>query len=644
MPTEFSSANPTPSVPLPKFVSAEPTPPERPAWRKRFAAFRYIPKLAGLVWETSRSLSLTMLILRALRALTPIAQLWVGRNIINAVYTSLSTHVTNWPHIWRLVGLEIGIVIAAELLARGQILVESLLGDLFTNRISVRIMAHAASLDLAQFENPEYQDLLERARRETVTRIGMLTQILAIAQDMVTLVSLIAGLVIFNPWLVLLLVGTILPSLVGQTHFAGLAYSLLFRFTPQRRMLDYLRYVGASDRTAKEVQMLGLAPWLTNRYRVLADEYYQQNKKLSKRKAVVSALLSLIGTLGHYSAYVLILVATVRGKVSFGDLTFLSASFAQSRDLIQRFLIATSEVYEQALYLRDLFAFFDIKPTIVNRPNARPVPRPIQQGFVFDNVGFRYPDGDRWAVRHVTFALRPGERIALVGENGAGKTTITKLLARLYDPTEGRIYLDGVDLREYEVNSLRQAIGVIFQDFVRYDMRFDENIGVGRIDEARPYLEAVVASNGSGPKMPLYEPIVLAAEDSLASTLLPRLPKGYGQMLGRRFEDGVDLSGGEWQKVALARAYLRDAQLLILDEPTAALDARAEFDVFVRFSEITKGRMAVLISHRFSTVRMADRILVLQHGRITEHGTHAELIAKGGLYAELFHMQAAGYR
>jgi ATP-binding cassette, subfamily B, bacterial len=647
MPSEFSSANPTPSVPLPKFVSAEPTPPDRPAWRKRFAAMRYIPKLAGLVWETSHSLSVIMLLLRALRALTPIAQLWVGRNIINAVYASISTHHADWPRIWHLVAIEISIVIAAELLARGQILVESLLGDLFTNRISVRIMGHAASLDLAQFENPEYQDLLERARRETVTRIGMLTQILSIAQDQVTLLSLIFALVTFNPWLVLLLVGTILPSLLGQTHFAGLAYSLLFKYTPQRRMLDYLRYVGASDRTAKEVQMFGLAPWLTNRYRVLADEYYQENKKLSKRKAIVSALLSLIGTLGHYSAYVLILVATVRGKISFGDLTFLSASFAQSRDLIQRFLIASSEVYEQALYLRDLFAFFDIKPTIVNRPNARPVPQPILQGFVFDNVGFRYPDADRWAVRHVTFALRPGERIALVGENGAGKTTITKLLARLYDPTEGRIYLDGIDLREYDVDSLRGAIGVIFQDFVRYDMRFDENIGVGRIDETRPYLEAVVAANGTngnGHRLPVYEPIILAAEDSLATSLLPHLPKGYGQMLGRRFEDGVDLSGGEWQKVALARAYLRHAQLLILDEPTAALDARAEYDIFVRFSEVTQGRMAVLISHRFSTVRMADRILVLQHGRITEQGNHEELIAKAGLYAELFQMQAAGYR
>jgi ATP-binding cassette subfamily B protein len=605
---------------------------------------RYIPRLLRLVWATSRPLTALMLLLRTLRAFTPIAQLWIGRLIIDAVVDAARTHQPDWTRIWHLVGIEISIVIAAELLARGQILVESLLGDLFTNAISVRIMAHAATLDLAQFEDPEFYDLLERARRETVSRIGLLTQILAIAQDMVTLISLTVALVTFNPWLIVLLVGTILPSLLGQTHFAGLAYSLLFRWTPQRRMLDYLRFVGASDRTAKEVQMLGLAPWLTERYHKLANAFYHENKKLSMRKAVVSALLSLLGTFGHYSAYVLILIAAVKGQITIGLLTFLSASFAQSRDLIQRFLIAASEVYEQTLYLRDLFAFFEIKPTIQNKANARPVPNPIQQGFVFENVGFKYPSSERWAVRHVSFALLPGERIALVGENGAGKTTITKLIARLYDPSEGRVLLDGIDLREYDVSSLRQAIGVIFQDFVRYDMRFDENIGVGRISSSRLYLDAAVEANGQRAAPPVPESISAAATDSLAATLLPRFPKGYGQMLGRRFDEGVDLSGGEWQKVALARAYYADAQLLILDEPTAALDARAEYDVFVRFSELTTGRMAVLISHRFSTVRMADRILVLQQGRITESGTHEELIGHGGLYAELFQMQAAGYR
>jgi len=278
-----------------------------------------------------------------------------------------------------------------------------------------------------------------------------------------------------------------------------------------------------------------------------------------------------------------------------------------------------------------------MKPTITSRPGAPPVPRPMRSGFVFEDVGFKYPGSDRWAVRHVSFTLSPGERIALVGENGAGKTTLTKLLARLYDPTEGRILLDGVDVREYDLASLRREIGVIFQDFVRYDMRFDENVGVGGIDAVRTYLD-------DGASSPTPEPLVHAADQSLASSLLPRLPAGYRQMLGRRFDEGIDLSGGEWQKIALARAYMRDAQVLILDEPTAALDARAEYEVFRRFSELMAGRTGVLISHRFSTVRMADRIVVLRGGEVVETGTHEELVSAGGLYAELFGMQAVGYR
>jgi ATP-binding cassette subfamily B protein len=283
-----------------------------------------------------------------------------------------------------------------------------------------------------------------------------------------------------------------------------------------------------------------------------------------------------------------------------------------------------------------------MRPTISSKPGARPVPKPIRAGFVFEDVGFLYPGSERWAIRHLHFAIAPGERIALVGENGAGKTTITKLLARLYDPTEGRILLDGVDLRDYDLASLREAIGVIFQDFVRYDMRFDENVGVGEIEGVTGYLAAVRDAPGNGTSPP--PAIVDASDRSLASTLLPRFERGYRQMLGRRFEDGVDLSGGEWQKVALARAYMREAQLLILDEPTAALDARAEYEVFVRFNQLMAGRMAVVISHRFSTVRMADRIVVLGEGRVLEEGTHEALLAREGLYAELFEMQAAGYR
>jgi len=389
--------------------------------------------------------------------------------------------------------------------------------------------------------------------------------------------------------------------------------------------------------TAKEVQMFGLAPWLVERYRALSSLFYEENRRLAVRRAVVSGLLSIVGTLGYYGAYAVIVLRTVHGELTVGTLTFLAAAFSRSRDLIQRLLLGASDVYEQALYLRDLFTFLEMQPTIASKPGALPVPRPFREGFVFEDVGFRYPGSEHWAIRNVSLRIRPGERVALVGENGAGKTTITKLLARLYDPTEGRVVLDGVDLREYDLADLRRAIGVIFQDFVRYDMRFDENVGVGEIESVRGYLD-----NGASAAAP--EPLVHAADQSLASSLLPRLPAGYRQMLGRRFEDGVDLSGGEWQKVALARAYMRDAQVLILDEPTAALDARAEYEVFKRFSELMAGRMGVLISHRFSTVRMADRIVVLKGGEVVEQGTHENLVGAGGLYSELFGMQAVGYR
>jgi ATP-binding cassette subfamily B protein len=511
-------------------------------------------------------------------------------------------------------------------------------------------MEHAATLDLSHFEDPAFYDQLERARRQTTSRIGLLAQLLSIGQDGLTLMTLGAALVVYSPWLLLLLAVAVLPSFFGETHFASLEYSMQFRWTPERRQLDYLRYVAASDRTAKEVQLFGLSPWLIERFRKLSWKFYDENKKLSIRKARVSTLLSLIGTLGYYSAYVIILVRATRGELTIGTLTFLAGSFSRSRGLIQVLLLSAGGIYQQCLYLKDLFDFFEMKPSIASRPGAPPVPKTIREGFAFEDVGFQYPESEEWAVRHVSFTLRPGERIAFVGENGAGKTTLTKLLARLYDPTEGRILLDGLDLREYDIHSVRRAIGVIFQDFVKYDLRFDENVGVGEIEEVRSYLDesSAKAQEISGPAgnggNGVPGAIVDASEKSLASSLLPRFSKGYKQMLGRRFDEGVELSGGEWQKIALARAYMRDAQVLILDEPTASLDARAEYEVFVRFSELVAGRMAVIISHRFSTVRMADRIIVLQSGMVIEDGSHAELVARGGLYAELFALQAEGYR
>ena len=575
-----------------------------------------------------------MIVLRVSRSVIPVATFWVGKLILDSVIAAKAGH-GSLTQVWRYLALELAIVLTGEILARASSLVESLLGDLFSNAMSVRLMEHAAKLDLAQFEDPEFYDHLERARRQTVGRIALLTLLLSMSQDALTLLTLAGALIAYSPWLLLLLAIAVVPSFLGETHFASLGYSLLFRWTPERRQLDYLRYVGASDKTAKEVQMFGLAPWITERYATLSQRFYEENRDLSIRRAIVSALLSILGTIGYYAAYVIILLQAIRGDITIGMLTFLAASFGRGRDVIQGVLLSASNVYEQALYLRDLFVFLDMRPTIESPPDARMVPETIKSGFVFENVGFRYPGSDRWAVRNVNLTLMPGERVALVGENGAGKTTITKLLARLYDPTEGRITLDGADLKEYDLVSLRHAIGVIFQDFVRYDMRFDENIGVGEIDLVRADLGK---KNGTSPA------ITMAAENSLAASLLPRFAKGYQQMLGRRFDDGVDLSGGEWQKIALARAYIRDAQVLILDEPTAALDARAEYEVFLRFSELVAGRMAVLISHRFSTVRMADRIIVLRHGTVEEQGSHEELLAKGGLYEELFTMQAQGYR
>ena len=602
-----------------------------PTWGERLAALKHIPPLLRLVYQTHRGYTLAILALRLVRSFIPVAVLWIGKLIIDAVIASIAAaqagRTPDWPHLAALVGIELGIAVVGEGLARLSSLLESLLGDLFGNRLSVRLMEHAATLDLAQFEDAEIYDHLERARRQTVGRISLFTLLLGTAQDLITLISLASVLLVQLPWLLLLLTVAVLPAFLGEAHFASLGYSLLFQWTPERRLLDYLRYMGASDESAKEVKLFGLSNFLIGRYSALSDKFYEENKKLAVRRNIVSTLLVTVGTLGYYGAYAVIIYRTVMGDFTIGTLTFLAGSFRSSRGLIQSVLIALSSIYENSLYLRDLFTFFDVQPTVVSKPGARPVPKPIASGFRFENVGFRYPGSQHWAVRHLTFTLDPHERIALVGENGAGKTTLVKLLARLYDPDEGRIVLDGVDLREYDLDSLRRNIGVIFQDFVRYDFLLRENIGVSQVealdDDAR---------------------IREAARRSLADSVAQRVPQGFDQMLGRRFENGVELSGGEWQKVALARAYMRDAQVLILDEPTAALDARAEYEVFLRFAELTKGRMAVLISHRFSTVRMADRILVLKGGELVDDGTHEELVARGGLYAELFSLQAAGYR
>ncbi|HEX9728511.1 MAG TPA: ABC transporter ATP-binding protein [Gemmatimonadales bacterium] len=622
---------------IPRSRKSPLNPEAQPSLRARLGALKRLPPLFTLVFQTHRAYSVAIVVLRAARAVVPLSLLWIGKLIIDAVVAAIAAHrgdtAVDWWGLGVLVTIELVVAVVGEGLARASSLLESLLGDLFANRLSERMLAHAATLDLEHFEDSETYDRLERARRQTVGRIGLLALVLDSAQAVVTLVSLAGALVLYVPWLLLLLGLAVIPAFLGEARFAQLGYSLLFQWTPERRVLDYLRYVGASDLAVKEVKLFGLADYLQARYRTLADEFYDANRALAIRRSAAATVYAAISALGYYGAFAIIVYLTVIGYRSpgglftIGVLTFLAGSFRQSRDLIQRVLLALAHIYEQSLYLNDLFTFFELQPSIRSGPGALPVPRPIVRGIVFEHVGFRYPGADTWAVRHLDFAIPPGETVALVGENGAGKTTLVKLLARLYDPSEGRILLDGVDLKEYDLADVHAHIGVIFQDFVRYDFLLRENIGIGQVE-----------------RIDDRDRIRSAAERGLADAVAARLTDGFDQQLGRRFDHGVDLSGGEWQKVALARAYMRDAQVLILDEPTAALDARAEYEVFLRFTELTHGRMAVIISHRFSTVRMAGRILVLRHGELIERGTHDDLVKAGGLYAELFGLQAAGYR
>ena len=612
--------------------------PGKKSIKERMGALRNLRPFLLMVWRTSPGLTLSTLLLRLVRALLPVATLYVGKLIIDDVVLLvqmparpqslqdwLASGHFNWLGVLLLA--EFAFAVLADVLGRVVSLIDNLLSERVSNASSVRLMEHAATLDLEDFEDADFQDQLERARRQTSGRMSLMGQLFSQAQDLVTVASFAAGLIIYAPWLIVLLFVALIPAFLGEAHFNAQSYFLDYLRTPERRELDYVRQTAASVETAKEVKIFGLNGFLIERYRRLAAQLYAANRRLALRRATWGGLFAAVGAVGYYLAYVYIVWRTLTGEFSIGDLTFLAGSFMRLRNLLEGLLSGFSTVAGQALYLNDLFSFFDVEPEIYSQSDARPFPSPIRRGFVFENVGFIYPGAERWAVRGLSFTLHAGEVLALVGENGAGKTTLVKLLARLYDPDEGRILLDGHDLREYDLDALRGAIGVIFQDFVRYNLTASENIAVGRIaardDRAR---------------------IADAARRSLADGVIDKLPAGFDQMIGKRFKNGVELSGGEWQKLAIARAYMRDAQVIILDEPTAALDARAEFEVFKRFKELSEGRTAVLISHRFSSVRMADRILVLKNGKVDASGTHEELVSQPGQYSELFELQAAGYR
>ena len=600
-------------------------PPSR--WRDRLRALQNIPPLFRIVWKAAPRVVTAGLAFRVIIALLPVAMLAVTKVIIDAIYGLTSQHGPLPGNFWWLVGLQFGLASLGTVLVRLIDFCENVLADKYTRYISTQIMMHAASLDLATYEDYHFHDKLDRARVQGTDRIGMIQASGRLVQEVIMTASLAASILFFSPWILFALIVCIVPAFLGETHFAFLGYSLSFNKTTARRQMEYLRVLGGSKESAKELKLFGLSKYLVGRYTDLSDELHRQMVALQKRKLLLGALLAVLGTVGYYATYAYVVYETVIGVLTLGTLTFLAGAIAGASTNIQAVFTTFSSIADQALFLTDLLEFFSVKPKIIVKPNALPVPRPICKGFEFKDVSFCYPGNPRPVLSNINFRLEPSERIALVGENGQGKTTIVKLLARLYDVSSGQILLDGVDLREYDIEDLWREIGVIFQDFMRYEMTAAENIAIGRIEEVNNEFR-----------------IRSAARKSLADHVIHQLPRRYDQVLGSRFEGSIELSGGQWQKIALGRAYIRDAQLLILDEPTASLDARSEHEVFQRFAELTANKMSLLISHRFSTVRMADRILVLESGRIAEQGSHHELMRSAGQYAEMFELQAANYR
>ena len=600
---------------------------EDPLWKDRLRALRNLPGVARLIWDAGPGLVVTIAALRLLIALVPLSVLAVARRIIDIVNFKVTGAPHGAAHLWPFLWMEFALAAVGLILSRVLDYFDSRLADQFTHSVSLRVIEHASRLDLASFENPAFYDRLERARVQATDRVIILTAVGSLFQRTISLISLAGAVIWYSPWLFLLLLICVLPAFAGEAQFALMGYSVAHKLTPIRRELDYLRTLGSSKDSAKEIKMFALADYLLGRYRKLSNEVIRNNLAMMKRRVFWAILFAALGACGYYGGYAYLVFRALAGHISIGTLTMLTGAIAGANNELQTVFSLFSNISEQSLFLSDLLVFLAETPGVVSKAGAIPAPRPIREGLEFRDLSFRYPSSEREVLKGFNLRISRGERVALVGENGQGKTTLVKLITRLYDPTEGCILLDGVDLREYQVDELRREIGVLFQDFFRYDMPVRDNIGVGRVE--------LVKDDAA-----LWE----AARRSQADQMVGALPAGLEQMLGSRFEGSIDLSGGQWQRLALARAYLRNAQVLLLDEPTASLDAVAEAEVFDAFSELTQDRIALLISHRFSTVRMAERIVVLSDGHIVEEGTHDQLVAKNGAYEKLFTLQAENYR
>ncbi len=605
--------------------------PYRERWTQIRASAKNVLRAFRLSWEAHPLSTLGMATCTVVGALLPAAQAWVAKLIVDSVVNSLNNQVdpaSGLRAIAPLLLAEAVLVILQALNVQLRTLSEHILHARLNLTINTRIIRKALELDLTHFENAEYYDKLQNARREADWRgLRIVNGSFYLVQNAITLFTFALLLIRFSPWLALLLFLATLPAFIAQSRYAELNFRVLSWRAPESRRLSYLEHVLTDYDAVKEVKLFSLGESLLGRYATLFWSFLREDQAIAQKRSLASLGWGLLATLTYYGAYAWIVWRTLAGAITLGDMTMYLSIFRSSQSTFESIFYELSELYENGLFMSNLFSFLELAPSMVQASEPLAVPRPLKKGFEFRRVSFRYPGQENWALRDVSFSIRPGEKIALVGPNGAGKTTIVKLLTRLYDPTEGQILLDGSDLRQYDLAELRHRIGVIFQDFVRYHLAAYENIGFGQIEalDDRKRIEAAASMSG-------------------ADAVITALPDGYDTTLGRWFSRGRELSGGEWQKVALARAFMRDCEVLILDEPTAALDAENEFQVFQQFRLLTTDKTAILISHRFSTVRMADRIYVVEGGEIRERGTHDELIAMAGTYARLFNLQAESYR
>ena len=622
-------------------MKSEKTPKNQPAksfkeqisssWKDASDALRNTPQAFKLVWQASKRHTLINFSLIPLIAVLPAAQSWVGKMIVDRILQAIDINAdvqAGLQLVLPFVLFEFALLLVSTLLSSFQSLSNNILRSLLTRHVNTLIIDKSISLDLQFYEDPVFYDNMQNARRRAdSSALAIVTSISQVAQQLITLISLVVLLVGFSPWLAMVVILAAVPNFLSNSRFAEMAFRALTHRAPEARLLSYIENLLTSNETVKEIKLFGLGESLKQRYEDLFTQFLEEDTSIARRNTYASLAWGMLSNLAYYGSYIWVIVRTITRAITLGDMTMFLSVFRQSQRAVQMLLENFSRLYENNLYLDNLLDFLKIEPALEIPENGKIAPAPILEGVRFENVSFKYPGSEKFVLKNVNLFIKPGESIALVGLNGAGKTTLIKLLTRLYDPTEGRITLDGTDLRDFDLQSLHQRFGVIFQDFVRYQFSVKENIGFGQVEELEN-----------------QERIEVAADKGGATEVIAELPEGYETVLGRRWNRGHELSGGQWQKIALSRAFMRKAEVLILDEPTSALDAEAEYEIFLRFRELMQGRVAVLISHRFSTVRMADRIVVLSEGRIIELGSHEELMARNQSYAHLFNLQAEGYR